>query len=139
MPEPNSGCWLWTRCVNRNGYGIANWFGKARLAHRISYELHCAPVPPGLFVCHRCDNPTCVNPTHLFVGTAHDNVRDMDRKQRRVTVAPAGERHHNSKLTTAAVRAIRASGVKATTLARLYCVTPEQIRNIKRGAQRKEG
>jgi len=91
MPEPNSGCWLWCGEVNPKGYGRVTLVlngrtgrGAARrlMAHRLSYEQHKGPIPAGLLVLHRCDNPPCVNPGHLFVGTARDNLHDMIRKGR---------------------------------------------------------
>lgn len=83
IPEPNSGCWLWTAGVGIGGYGRL-WCGAGltRYAHRFSYELAFGPVPSGMFVCHRCDTPACVNPDHLFLGTHRDNMRDMQQKGR---------------------------------------------------------
>lgn len=86
-PEPNSGCWLWTRAVNDRGYG---WFhmpgsgayGRSWAAHRASYLAYRGPIPAGLFVCHRCDTPACVNPNHLWLGDHDANMADRNAKGR---------------------------------------------------------
>ncbi len=76
------GCWLWTCMVNNYGYGLMQCFGRHALAHRLSWVIHYGPIPDGLFVCHRCDVRHCVNPTHLYLGTNTDNMRDMHAKGR---------------------------------------------------------
>lgn len=82
-PDPNSGCWLWLGCVNPNGYGMLNVKGWPVIASRAFYVLHHGPIPPKIEICHRCDTPCCVNPTHLFAGTKSDNQQDCVNKGRK--------------------------------------------------------
>lgn len=85
IPETPDSCWLWTAHVNTSGYGqISDDNGKLKLASRIIYEIYNGAIPDGLLVLHTCDNPQCVNPNHLFVGTQFDNMRDMMKKGRGV-------------------------------------------------------
>lgn len=77
-------CWLWTAAVTSMGYGEFRLEGKQELAHRWSYIDQVGPIPEGMYVCHRCDNPPCVRPDHLFLGTHADNLRDMALKERSV-------------------------------------------------------
>jgi hypothetical protein len=122
-----SGCWEWTGRKDENGYGRIQVLGRSNhCAHRLSYELNVGLIPDGLNACHRCDNPGCVNPAHLFIGTQGDNMRDCARKGRlgmqrnpermvgdnnishtRPECVRRGERHHSAKLTSASVTNIR--------------------------------
>lgn len=95
--EPNTGCWLWTKFTNSDGYGACKARGVAYLAHRLSWELHRGPVPEGKLVLHKCDTRACCNPSHLFLGDQFDNMRD----------ASAKGRTWRGKLTVAQVREIR--------------------------------
>ena len=82
MPEPNSGCRLWLGEVHDDGYGRISVRNRMRRVHRVAYAAWVSPLPNGQRVLHRCDQPTCINPDHLYVGTAKDNVDDMVRRGR---------------------------------------------------------
>lgn len=102
-------CWPW-RGASRGGYGTISIYRTKVTAHRLSYELCIGPIPPGegyhgTCVLHRCDNPSCVNPSHLFLGTGADNMQDMIRKGR--GYFKRGQEHPNAKLSESAVVALR--------------------------------
>ena len=80
--ENENGCWIWSGNKTAHGYGKMCVNGVGTAAHRYSYSVHKGPIPDGMFVCHTCDTPSCVNPDHLFVGTPKDNYDDMMKKGR---------------------------------------------------------
>lgn len=82
IPEPNSGCWLWLGSIKANGYGNMGFNGSFTQAHRVSFTAYHGPIMSGNVICHRCDNPSCVNPDHLWQGTPSDNTRDSMAKGR---------------------------------------------------------
>lgn len=96
-------CWYWAAGMHQKGYGQVWYRGKFNKAHRVMYELENGPIPEGMQVLHSCDNPGCVNPDHLWVGTNLDNRRDSLRKKRH----NYGERHGNARLTDQKVLEIR--------------------------------
>lgn len=116
-------CWPWTGGTNDRGYGQVRLGQTVYYAHRLSLSLSGIEVPSDLEVLHQCDNPRCCNPKHLRLGSHLENIRDMDRKGRRRTVAYAGEANHLSKLAEQDVLDIRrrhGMGEQQTTLAREY-------------------
>ena len=133
-PEPNSGCWIWMHARNWKGYGVIRTGGKTVRAHRVAYE--CATgkrAPQQADVCHRCDNPTCVNPGHLFVGSRSDNMKDCSAKGRLLTPFLKGEECPASKLTAEQVRSIRRDNRSQRKIASTYGVDKGTIAHIKNG------
>lgn len=130
IPEPNSGCWLWTGTMTKTGYGAISINGSVNKAHRVSWTLHCGEIPEGMSVCHKCDVPVCVNPDHLFLGTHAENMGDMARKGR------AGQKGNknprNVKVTHDQVRAIYHDRRPISSIAADYGITNTSVSNIKR-------
>lgn len=104
--QEGQGCWLWTASCRKDGYGQFHIRqGKMVAAHRVAWELEHGPIPIGLSVLHQCDTPRCVRPSHLFLGTLADNMRDMVSKGRKLRLY--GSRTSNARLNEATVRQIR--------------------------------
>lgn len=103
--EWDGSCLLWCGAMHPRGYGLIRKAGKWSKAYRVSYEIHHGAIPDGMVVMHSCDQPGCINPAHLSIGTQRDNVRDMISKGRDNRLS--GERHPHAKLTVEEVAEIR--------------------------------
>lgn len=122
---PFHACWEWIGNRKPNGYGRIDIAKKSYAAHRLAYELFIGPIVRGLFVCHKCDNPSCVNPLHLFLGTHTDNMADRNAKGR--GNMPKGVNHHKAKLRAIDIANIRASSLSSRKLATHYGVSHHNI------------
>ncbi len=137
IPEPNSGCWLWTANVNYKGYGQFVFDGVDMGAHRASYRIYIGNIPQGMCVLHRCDVPCCVNPAHLFLGTIIDN--NLDKKLKGREGDKKGEKNGRAKLTFEQVQQIkkryecRSPKHGGVVLAKEYGVSKGLISHIIRG------
>lgn len=120
------GCWEWQGARHGKGYGHFRWNGKVTKAHRVSWALYKTDPMPEV-VCHRCDNPPCVNPDHLFAGTNAVNIADKMAKGRQAKLDGNGR----SKLTSEQVAEIRASTERHVVLAERYGVSPSTIRHAR--------
>lgn len=162
-PDADTGCWIWTGGKDRKGYGSLSLPGHRRWrAHRLAYVEAFGPIPQGTFVCHRCDNPPCCNPAHLFIGTPAENSADMVRKgrstwgdrnpsrlypervrrgdQHPLRLHPErhvrGEGHPQAKMTDELVLAIRRAyqaGATQADLCRTFCVSSGRMSHLVRG------
>jgi hypothetical protein len=144
-------CWTWTGHRDKDGYGVMQYRGSARRASRLAWFFTHGAIPPrDLHVCHTCDNPPCVNPAHLWLGTNDENMADCTTKGRRPSgdrngtrtkpeTVRRGEAHRWTKLTweqVQSIRAERAAGVPSSQLARAYGVSHGYINVLIRGAER---
>ena len=132
--KTENGCWEWLAGQTRNGYGLLKVSGISTRAHRFSWELHHGEIPKDksyfktMFVLHKCDNRLCVNPDHLFLGTAQDNISDMVAKGR----AAIGETHGRAKLSEIQVRVIRRyyPAIAQTKLAEIFKSSTSRVSGI---------
>ena len=120
-------CKIWAGCKTKHGYGQRRIKQKTLYVHRLEWEKHHGPIPPGVDICHSCDNPPCYEIEHLFTGDAKINGQDASTKGRMVN----GVRHHAHKLTEAQVLAIRADPRPGRTIALDYPVCRSMISFIK--------
>lgn len=128
-----SDCIEWQGAKDPNGYGHLTLQQKHLYAHRWTWEQAYGPIPDGLCVCHKCDNPSCINLEHLWLGTKEDNWADMRAKKRHRGGGARGTAQHLAKLTDDDVRAIRASDEIQIVLAKRYGVSQTTISNIRCG------
>lgn len=127
--DKSNDCWLWTAYIDKNGYGTFKLKGVSYRSPRIAYFIANSVDPGKLIVCHTCDNPSCVNPDHLWLGTAVKNAKDCVQKGRR----PKREQHGRAKLTEKDVREILASDEVQQILADRFDVCQSVISSIKLG------
>ena len=134
--DKSGDCWEWLGANNGTGYGHYWYKDKVWNTHRFSWIIKNGEIPAGLYICHHCDNRLCVNPEHLFLGTAKDNMQDASRKGRLINCGGTkGENHGMSKLTKVEVLKIREYYPESTLkeLAEKYDVIPMTIwRVVKR-------
>jgi hypothetical protein len=131
-----NGCHICTsHAYNTYGYPQCKINYKIKLLHRLAYEQKHGEIPPRMMVCHKCDNPHCINPDHLFLGTSQDNVDDMVKKGRQShhgSPGLPGEKHPQCKLTENQVLEIRAyQGVTDKAIAQIYGISTVNINNIR--------
>lgn len=137
-------CWEWLHGRLPKGYGKIRVNGRDWLAHRLIWTITRGQIPQGMEILHKCDNPSCCNPNHLFLGTQQDNVNDMFAKGRENIVRHDDEHNPNCKLTNAQIVEIRRKyrpgkkrgGGTPKQLAAEYGVSPQQIRRIAKHLQR---
>ena len=135
--KSESECWEWQGQVLANGYGRISLGAKslgAEGAHRVSWKLfNKTDIPDGMFVMHKCDNPSCVNPHHLSIGTPKENTQDMIAKGRKRVVSPKGEGNGKSLLNEEKVRLIRSSTLSHAAIGRELGVSPNCVRGVRIG------
>lgn len=126
--EGDTGCWIWKKACGSGGYGVTWYNGETVYAHRMSYFAFNGEYDKTFIVRHTCDNPACVNPNHLVLGTDQDNSSDMVARCR----SARGSRNSKAKLTEDIIPAIRESCLSSRTLANLLGVSKTIILDVKR-------
>ncbi len=124
------GCWTWSKCRGKKGYGTFRFNDRNYQAHVFSYIIHNGPVPEGKQINHHCDNRACVKPDHIYAGTAKENTRDMMDRGRHKCNPTKGENHPNSVFTNEQILYIRSSSKKQTELGKEFGVSLGVISNI---------
>lgn len=123
----DEGCWNWTGSKDKDGYGVFFYKKKGYRANKLALQFAGNPVPDGYYACHKCDNPSCVNPSHLYVGTPQQNSDDCRSRGRN----QKGEKVHSAKLTEADVQLIRASFLTDEEAGRRFGVSRSNISMIR--------
>jgi len=129
IPEPNSGCWLWTASTKNNGYGSVKWQRRTHYAHRLAWIASHGQIPEGQCVCHKCDVRSCINPDHLWLGPRSANSTDMVIKGRQAL----GERNSGAKLTAAKVLEIRLAKGTQQEIAERFGISRPNVSLIRGG------
>lgn len=125
--DKETGCWVWIARRNKKGYGQFGFDGKLCQAHRVSWIIYYGDIPDGMFVLHHCDNTSCVNPYHLFLGTNADNMRDMASKGR----STRGNKSHTCKLSEDQVKEIRSLNLSGRKTAKKYGISSSVVYQIR--------
>lgn len=131
-PPDANGCKLWTGAKDSHGYGQMSWQGSHRLVHRLAWIVWNGPIKDGMFICHECDVPACVNADHLWVGPHVANMADMVSKGRARSSNLKGEAHGCAKITNDNVMDIRASTQSQRAIAKQYGVSQTLVGFIRR-------
>jgi hypothetical protein len=135
--DAETGCWNWNRGKMPTGYGTTRYNGHQTSAHRAYYAHYVEEIPAGMVVLHECDNPSCVNPEHLRMGTQRDNTIDRDWKGRNVPARGEGNgRHKLSDRAVLAIHELRRAGWIQRDIAEAFDVSQVQIHKILTGKQR---
>jgi hypothetical protein len=134
VKKVDSGCWEWQGSTNAEGWH-GQWRNKSggiELTHRASWRMFNGEIPKGIFVLHKCDNPICVNPKHLFLGTQSDNAKDMWIKNRGNPGKSQGEKHGMAKVNEETVREIRSSSESGVALANKFGISRTTVSEIRK-------
>lgn len=136
MRDEATGCLLWQRSKSAAGYGNLTYQGVQVYAHRMAWEAaNGSPIPSGMLVCHHCDVRSCIEPSHLFLGSHQDNMTDMVAKKRHAF----GDKVSSAKLTTADVLAIREMDASIAVIGAHFGVNATYVAAIRRGERRRLG
>jgi len=137
-PVTESGCWIWMGALTPSGYGLFRVGSRSKpesykqvRAHRFAFENYIEPLEPGVFVCHKCDTPSCVNPAHLFAGTPAANSKDRDAKGRHWV--PSGLSHYKSSMSAEKINQIRADKRPQAEVAKEFDISQASVSRIRTG------